>query len=254
MATERMKLTTHLPDDKFSNGHDLSNGDAADVLPVKLRPATPPKSRRGAEPFDELLSRLHVRRESESAGPIAVGLVGCEHRSGVTTMAANLAVRASELGLGPVLLVETHRAGNGLLSAWRTHHGPGLAEVAQGSATLGECLRPGPAPELQILHAGSIDKGAVAVWDAAAVESLLAEATADHSFVLFDLPPADRLRQALILARRLDQVLLVVRADSTRKDDAAKMAQRMLDDGVPLSGVILNRQREYVPRWLQRWV
>ena len=72
--------------------------------------------------------------------------------------------------------------------------------------------------------------------------------------VIFDLPPASRLRQALLLARRLDQTLLVVRAESTRKQDAAKLAQLMADDGLPLAGVLFNRRRRYVPRWMERWV
>jgi Mrp family chromosome partitioning ATPase len=72
--------------------------------------------------------------------------------------------------------------------------------------------------------------------------------------VIFDFPPADRLRQSLLLARRLDQVLLVVRAESTRKDDAAKLSQRLVDDGLPLAGVLFNRHRSYVPRWMERWM
>ena len=64
---------------------------------------------RGAGPFDELLCRLQAKRDRKSAGCAMIGLIGCEERAGVTTMAANLAVRASELGFGPVLLVEVHR-------------------------------------------------------------------------------------------------------------------------------------------------
>jgi Mrp family chromosome partitioning ATPase len=238
-----------------SNGRVVSAVDEPQVpSPGVRRRDLAPVQRPGAGPFDELLCRLQARHDGKLAGHVTLGLIGCQGRAGVTTMAANLAVRASELGLGPVLLVETYRGGRSVGSAWGLSHRSGLVDLFRGTASFADCLQPGPAPDLQVLSAGMLRRGEIAVADATAVNSLLAEATALFAMVIFDLPPANRLRQALLLARRLDQALLVVRAESTRKHDAAKLAQRMVDDGLPLTGVLLNRQRRYVPRWMERWV
>jgi Mrp family chromosome partitioning ATPase len=86
------------------------------------------------------------------------------------------------------------------------------------------------------------------------VEALLAEACADHRIVLFDLPAADELNQMLLVAKQLDQVLMVVRSDSTRKGDAERFGEQLLDDGAPLAGTVLNRQRDYIPRFLRKWL
>jgi Mrp family chromosome partitioning ATPase len=244
-----MKLKNH------SNGQVASTEGESEALRTRGRVRGVSNDHvRGAGPFDELLCRLQARRDRKSTGRAMIGLIGCEERAGVTTMAANLAVRASELGLGPVLLVEVQRGNRSVESGWKLGRGPGLAELYSGSASLAECLRQGPTPELQVLLAGSHRDDELAEGDAVGVESFLSEIAADFSTVIFDLPPADRLRQSLLLARRLDQVLLVVRAESTRKDDAAKLSQRMVDDGLPLAGVLFNRHRTYVPWWMERWI
>jgi len=238
-----------------SNGHVVSTEGEPEILPNarRVRSASTVQCH-GADPFDELLCRLQARRDRKSAGRTMIGLIGCEQRAGVTTMAANLAVRASELGLGPVLLVEVHRGRRSIETAWKLGRGPGLAELFSGEASLTECLRQGPTPDLQVLSAGSPRGDELAEGDAVGIDSFVNEIASEFATVIFDLPPANRLRQSLLLARRLDQVLLVVRAESTRKDDAIKLSQRLVDDGLPLAGVLFNRQRSYVPRWMERWV
>ena len=234
-----------------SPGSRLSLDDA----PAKQSPRVAVvKQPRRADPYASLLWRLEARQTGDAPGPATLGLIGSEPRTGVTTLIANLAVRAAQLQLGPVLLVEANWQGPRLGKMWRLPRGPGLAELIAGKASFAECLRTGPTPDLNVLPAGAIRRREWPVLDSASVNALLAEAGADHNLILFDLPAAEHLHQTLLVAKRLDQVLLVVRAESTRQRDAQKVADRLLDDGVPLSGAVLNRQRTYVPRWLQRWL
>jgi tyrosine-protein kinase Etk/Wzc len=228
---------------------------AHDGAPASRRPRPAVvKQPRRADPYDALLWRLEARQSSDAAGPLSIGLVGSERRTGVTTVAANLAVRAAQLQMGPVLLIEANWEGPRLARIWRLPRGPGLAELVAGKASYSECLRAGPVPDLNVLAAGTPRRREWPVLDAVTVSALLAEAGADHNLILFDLPAADQLHQALLVAKRLDQVLLVVRAEATRQRDAQKVADRLVDDGVPLAGAVLNRQRTYVPRWLERWL
>jgi Mrp family chromosome partitioning ATPase len=205
-------------------------------------------------PFDALLWRLQSKQPADRGDATTAGLIGCEPDVGATTIAANLAVRASELGLGPVLLVETDGERPRLRKVWKLAPGPGLAEALAGEAALSDCLYAGPAPDLRVIPAASSNRRDTPAWDAGAVDALLAEASADHSLVLFDLPCADQLNQALLIARRLDQVLLVVRAEHSRGPATRRAADRLLEDGVALTGAVLNRQRTYVPRLLRRWI
>jgi Mrp family chromosome partitioning ATPase len=236
----------------------VTSDDGASVGPT---PAAQHASRRnGARrsrvkakaPYDDLLWRLQSR-QGASAGPLTIGVIGCDHRAGVTTIAANLAVRAAELQFGPVLLVETDARRPRLAKLWNLGRGPGLAELLSGQDAYGACLCSGPVDDLSVLHAGKSRPAAEAVWTAEDVDALFAEACADHSLVFFDLPPARDLQKSLLVARRLDQALIVVRAESDRDAELKKCVDRLLDDGVPVAGAILNRKRSYVPSWLGRW-
>jgi Mrp family chromosome partitioning ATPase len=210
------------------------------------------KKRRGVQPYDALLWRLQSR-QSEQAAAATIGFIGCESRTGVSTITANLAVRASELRLGPVLLVEADGDRPRLARAWKLPGGPGLEEMLSGTAAFSDCLRGGPGDDLHVITAtGGSAPGAA--WDPCAIDALLAEARGDYRMVLFDLPPAERLHHALLLARRLDQVLLVLRAEQSRGPAAQRVADQLIEDGVPLAGAVLNRQRSYLPRLLSRWI
>ncbi|HYO23912.1 MAG TPA: hypothetical protein VEQ85_03100 [Lacipirellulaceae bacterium] len=211
-------------------------------------------ARSAAGPYDALLWRLQARTGATAEKTITLGFTSCERRAGVTTVAANVATRAAELRMGPVLLVEATGGPSRLAKLWRLSAGPGLAQLLDSEAAFGDCLRPGPAPELTVLPSGVQERDGLGTLEAGAAEALLAEACADHRLVIFDLPAASQLREMLLVARLLDQVLLVVRSESTRRRDAQRLADVLLDDGVPLSGAVLNRQRCYVPRLLQRWI
>jgi Mrp family chromosome partitioning ATPase len=258
MSTINPKIkVSEEPDD----GDHRAHGEPRPALPGVIAPRIAPREatasavrRPGAEPYDALLWRLQARQAPESRPFVTLGLVGCAPRVGVTTIASNLAVRASELQLGPVLLVETTPGNMRRNNLWSRDSGPGLAQLLAGEASYAECLRPGPSPDLAILPAGPATRGETAVLDPGAIDALLAEACADHRLVVFDMPAAAELHQMLLVARALDQVLLVVRSDASREREVERVADRLIEDGVPLAGAVLNRQRSYVPSWLRRWL
>jgi Mrp family chromosome partitioning ATPase len=234
-------------------GHDAPAGELQ-RWPEERRQRPRRQGRQAGEPFDALLWRLHARQVDAASVAATVGLTGCEPRAGVSTLAANLAVRASELELGPVLLVEAHSERPRLQRDWKATTRAGLSELLSGEASLGECLSNGPARALHFISAGGSRHAAPLAWDVGAVDAFLAEACADHSLVLFDLPPVQRLQRATLLAKRLDEVLLVIRAERTHARVAQRAVDRLLEEGLPLVGAVLNRQRSYLPRWLKRWV
>jgi Mrp family chromosome partitioning ATPase len=62
----------------------------------------------------------------------------------------------------------------------------------------------------------------------------------EFDYVLIDAPPCLKFADARIMARRVDGVLLVLRANYTYDKSAIAAAQCFLVDGVPVLGTILN--------------
>ena len=71
---------------------------------------------------------------------------------------------------------------------------------------------------------------------------------------MFDTPPLSKFADAYALAPYVDAVLLVVEADKTRVEDARRVLRELERVGAPTAGVILNRQRDYTPRFFQRFL
>lgn len=220
--------------------------DPTAAQPVAIR------ERASSHTYDHLLWRLQGAVSAEHASAFALGLIGAAAKAGVTTIAANLALRAAEQDWGPVLLIETDWHAPRLASRWKLSPQPGAARVFGGFATMAECVQPGPVAGLHVLPAGSISRRRQARVDAGAVREMMAEARVDYRLIVVDLPSAERIRQELALARLVDQALLVIRAEAVRTDDAARTKQQLEQAGVPLAGAILNRRRSYLPNWLGR--
>lgn len=70
----------------------------------------------------------------------------------------------------------------------------------------------------------------------------------DH--IVVDAPPLQRHTETLVLCRKGDAVVLVVRADRTRRKTALWASQQIRNADGNLVGVVLNRRRFHVPRWL----
>jgi Mrp family chromosome partitioning ATPase len=234
----------------IANGsHRASESTAERHWPRRERRRSVAKSG-AAAPYDALLWRILSRREAGEQAACTIGVVGAEPRVGATTVAANLAVRACELQQGPVLLIEANPSRPKLAGSWKLAGAPGLPALVAGEASLNDCVQVGPTPDLKVLTAAT----ELPTWESATVHALLAEVAADYRVVIFDLPAAGQLNDSLLLARQLEQVLLVVRAEQSCGPAVQRVADQLADDGVSLAGVVLNRQRTYVPRWLTRWV
>ena len=59
-------------------------------------------------------------------------------------------------------------------------------------------------------------------------------------------------RDALVLARELDGAIFLARTDFARRGEILQTREQLAEQGVPIHGVVANRKRRYVPRFLAR--
>jgi Mrp family chromosome partitioning ATPase len=210
--------------------------------------------RRGSDEYDALLWRIKPAVDQAAGGAFRLGVLANRRRSGASTVAANLAIRAADLGWGPVLLVDANLAAPRVKREFRLPAGPGLVEACVESLALSSVVRGSGVEGLEVLPAGKVRLLKRAGLSPSGLQGLLHEMTEAYEFVVFDLPAADRLGPALPIAQALDAALLVLRSEKVSETDARRAARRLAVDGIPLSGAVLSRQRQYVPHWLRRWL
>ncbi len=222
---------------------------AASTHPPQLGKKTVPNA--DQESYESILWRIDAKCQSNET--MAVGFSGCSKKSGTTTVAANLALHASAQQQGRVLLIDANWQGPGLQKTWGVAQKPGLYEILSGDLSPREC-DPQPLSEaLDLLCRGKWDQAQPASVQQDLVEEMLADFKTEYSLILVDLPSAEGLRSALPVARKLDGVLLVTRFEKVKQLQAQRIFQHLQEDSIEVWGSILNRHRDYVPKWLQNF-
>ncbi|TWT67623.1 Tyrosine-protein kinase CpsD [Posidoniimonas polymericola] len=207
-------------------------------------------SRRGADAFDAIVWRLRSNEDNPTEG-FAVGVMGCHRRCGATTVAANVAIRYADHGLGPVLLVECNPVAPRLAKSFRLGRVAGLTEAVTGSADLSECIHATRVDGLDVMPLGAQKSLGGGAGIAGQFASLLSEVRSEYSVVMLDLPPADKSLGALLpIAQQADAVLLVLRSEATRRRAASNALQKLRQDGVSVIGSVVTRRKSFATRWL----
>ena len=203
------------------------------------------------EVYDSILWRIDAKSLGNET--MAVGLTGCLHKSGGSTIAANLAVRASSRQRGRVLLIDANWDPPGLLKTFDLTPDWGVYDILSGEISPREFEPRHVNEHLNVLCRGQFDEEQPMHVRQELVEEMLSDFKTEYSLILVDLPPAESLRCALPLARKLDGTLLVARFEAVKQAQAQRALRRLQEDGVEVWGSVLNRHHEYVPKWLRSW-
>jgi Mrp family chromosome partitioning ATPase len=227
-----------------------ANGVEANGPPARVVSSATVYERPGAEYFDDLLWRLFDRHEDAHGLGYLLGVTGCTRQSGVSTVAANLAIRAADHGLGPVLLVDANDQHPHLNRIFKAKAPHGLADVMAGQTALAAAVQPTRVPGLQLLPLGTDGLMRRVRIDPARTEALAAELRESFALVLVDLPGACQMSHSCGLAHALDGAVLVIRSEKIGRGVAQECQRRLAHDGIHLLGAVITDQHTYLPSWL----
>jgi Mrp family chromosome partitioning ATPase len=80
----------------------------------------------------------------------------------------------------------------------------------------------------------------------------LAELRKEFDYILIDVPPINQYSDALALGQITDGLVLVVEANSTRKESALKAIESLRGARVDILGAVLNKRTLPIPESLYR--
>jgi capsular exopolysaccharide synthesis family protein len=171
---------------------------------------------------------------------------------GKTTVALNLATAAARAG-SRVLLLEADLRRPSL--SGRLGPEPrefrGLTQVLAGSARLEDVTTKANAAEtdgengnaqkeLDVVVAGPVPPNPAEMLDSEPMRKLLREECERYDLVVIDAPPSTVVPDAIPLLQQVSAVLVVARAGTTTRDEAAELTSQLSLLGAPLVGVVAN--------------
>ncbi|GBD25699.1 Putative tyrosine-protein kinase YveL [bacterium HR30] len=192
--------------------------------------------------------RASVLSMTVPAGLHTILLVSAQHGEGTTTVALGLAMALARERETRVLLMEANLRSPSLKTLLPVPTSFGLSDYALGRAAPEAIVTRVDEWNLSVIPAGTQPATTVAVE---AIEALLARLQTQFDFVVIDGPPVNVYADAAVIGSKVDGVILVFEADRTPVTDA-ESAKRQLDRvGARILGVVLNRQRSYIPAFLE---
>jgi uncharacterized protein involved in exopolysaccharide biosynthesis/Mrp family chromosome partitioning ATPase len=204
----------------------------------------------GLQPFYETLrDRLMTYFEmiNLTHKPKLVAVTSCAAGAGVTSTAAGLASSLSETGDGNVLLVnmnvrdgEAHHFYKGKLAC-------GLDEALEKETRESALVQ----DNLYVAKEQENDDKLPRILPKRFSHLLPKMKASDFDYIIFDMPPVSQISITPRLARFMDMVLLVVESEKTDRDVAKRVAA-MLSESKTNVGIVLNKNRSYLPRRLHQ--
>lgn len=178
-----------------------------------------------------------------AVAPHTVGVTACTRGAGVTTVAENLARAVAEACENPVLLLDLSSRSH-VRPSRPSGHASGV-----GAKRITEIARPTLVPNLYILRSTELDDADRLEFDPAAIHGLMRSLDEAFGYVVVDLPTTDS-SLCCQAAGVLNGILLVIEAERTRFEAAARAKNRLIHGHANVLGIVLNNHPQHLPKWL----
>jgi capsular exopolysaccharide synthesis family protein len=196
-------------------------------------PKSPP-----AEAFRTMRSNIRFATLDERAQIIMVTSAGASE--GKSMAAANLAAAHAQAG-EKVLIIDADLRRPTQQKFFDADATVGLTNVLVGEATLEQAIQQTMVPNLQVLTSGPLPPNPAELLDSPRMTDLLQKARGLADLIILDSPPAIMLTDALLLAARVDQILLIAAAGQVTRDAFDEMLRLLGHARGKILGVVLNK-------------
>ncbi|WJW76298.1 CpsD/CapB family tyrosine-protein kinase [Thiohalobacter sp. IOR34] len=195
---------------------------------------------------EPLLRAVAQIRRDTKRDRLCVGICGCHHAVGSSTITINMAHQAATNWQESVLLIEGNKRSPSFSSYFKLDADTGFSEYLSGSCDIDEIIHTPSDASFKIITSGT-DKRPLAIRN---LPGLMASINKKAEMSFIDLPPVLPYTEAAELASCLDGVILVIRSEQDKWEVAKAAAQLLEKSGARLLGTILNRKQYYIPSWL----
>jgi protein-tyrosine kinase len=223
---------------------------------ARARGRTGPRDGGSPGPAELLSDRLQDECEPlRSALEIALARVA--HRSvmitsaipesGSTTIATALAFNLAVRGSSRVLIIDPNVKRPAIHRVFGLAAEDGLTRVLARRTEPAMAIVSTPFPGLSVMAAGDGALLPAHLFGADGVSGLVAHLKEHYDYILVDTPALLSMPEGAILGGEADGVILVARADRTKRETLIRARQILERSGSNLLGVVLNGRRYFIP-------
>jgi polysaccharide biosynthesis transport protein len=188
------------------------------------------------------------------AAPHRVVLAGTEPGTGCTWISAHVAELLATQVRGSVCLVDCNLGSPNLHERFGVPNHHGLADALTAGGSIRQYVNRLSPSNLYLLSAGSLKEGEQIILASDSVRARLNELYSQFDYVLFDVAALSVCNDAIVLGRTADGVVLVVRANSSRRERAIKAVEDLKTAKVETLGAVLNQRTFPIPDAIYKYL
>lgn len=208
------------------------------------------QSRNGKSSYDDLKVNLRTRVADQTIRTIL--FCSTAHGDGSTTTATNFAAAMATDNKSKVLLVDANFRTPRLHDLCQIAPSPGISDYLGNSAKPVLPIRWRGLTNLSVLPYGDLQSCPLSLFESDRFDMFLKEMLEQFDYVILDGPPLPKFSELRVISKKVDAVVLVLRAGKTRRQVALRAKKELEEAGGKVLGVVLNRRKYYIPEWVYR--
>ena len=173
-----------------------------------------------------------------------------EHGNGCSWICAQTAELLSENTPGSVCLVEANLRSPSLAQIFGVPNHRGLTDALLKDGPIADFTKRVRRSNLWLLSCGSLTPDFPSLLNSERLNKRLSELRDGFDYVLVDTPPLRQYGDAVTLGWLADGLVLVLEANSTRREFARLIAETLQATQVKLLAAVLNKRTFPIPRML----
>jgi capsular exopolysaccharide synthesis family protein len=182
--------------------------------------------------------------------PRLVVFAGVEHGNGCTHTAVSVAETLAANGGRSICMVDANFRSPALAGMFGVNNDHGLSDALSRDGLIRSFVEPVRNDSLWLLSTGSLAAESPNLLSSERLIARCLELREEFDIVLVDAPPLAHYADAIALGRLSDGVVLVIEAESTRKESAIAAVENLRSSEVRILGAVLNKRVYPIPEKL----
>ena len=172
---------------------------------------------------------------------------GVDHGNGCSYICASVAEVLARSAKKPVCLVDANFRSPPLSNMFRTSNQTGLIDSLIDTDPILRFANPIAQTNLWLLSSGIPAFESPKLLNSARLKDRLSELRGEFEYVIVDAPPLTLYSDALALGQLSDGLVMVLEAESTRRDAASVVAANLRLLNIPILAAVLNKRTYPIP-------
>ena len=178
----------------------------------------------------------------------AIAFSSCNPGDGASTVSVNMAYGLVKDSSKTVLLIDGNLRNPVLHKEFEISREKGLVDIVKGEIGFKEALTKIVERQFYFIPAGSPIENPIILFESEQFLKTVEKLRGIFDFIIFDSSAILRSPEATVLASRLDGVIMVLQAETTRWQVAQVAKESLESANVRIFGAILNKKNFYIPQ------